>query len=160
MSLKGLGKGETKRVTNKIITDILIASRKAFVTIAYTTQAFHQVDRRIRDITDFICLPQVSFDGQVTTMQVFKGSRPTLASKMPDIRYYNEPMFAIYNTYERIQDLNQEGRSKKVLQDIRENPAWIKYLMEKNGKKQIVESIIEKESKKMLKAITEGKKTE
>lgn len=155
-ALMGLSQAKTKRVSNKIITDILLASRKAFVTIAYTTQSFGQIDKRIRNITDFVCYPAISFDGQVTTMAVFRGNRPVATSVVDNVKFYNEPMFAIYNTYERIQELELEGKkNKEVFHDIIENPAWHKYLIDQGYN----EERIAKETEKIAKLITKPKET-
>jgi hypothetical protein len=45
---------------NKFVSNILLRSRKRGFNLIYTAQNFHQIDKRIRDITDYIILP-VSF---------------------------------------------------------------------------------------------------
>jgi hypothetical protein len=123
----GMTARKTKKIENKIITDILAASRKAFVTVAYTSQTFDQVDKRIKTITDFVFYPVLLGDNTLCRMSVFKGSRPTIGTMLPDIRFYTEPMYAMYNTYEVIQPLEEGELSSEVVQPITENPAWIKY---------------------------------
>jgi hypothetical protein len=125
--MMGLSKTKTQRIENKVMTDILAASRKAFVTIGYTTQSYDQVDKRIKNITDFVFYPVIVGDDTLCRISVFKGSRPTVSSLLPDIRFFCEPMFAIYNTYEIVKPLNEGETSTEVFLPIKDNPAWIKY---------------------------------
>lgn len=149
-AIMGFTTQKTKRIENKVITDILAASRKAFVTVAYTTQTYDQVDKRIKNITDFVFYPVIIGDNTLCRVSVFKGSRPTISSLLPDIRFFCEPMFAIYNTYEIVQPLNEGYISEEVMMPISSNPAWIKYCKDR-GK---TEEQIMKESENMTKMIT------
>jgi len=124
-------KAKTLKVQNRIVTNILAASRKAFVTIAYSAQTFGQIDKRIRDVTDFICYPLLMGDNFMCRVTVFKGSKAAIGNIMPDIRFYAEPMFAIYNTYEVVEELEQAGKTKELTRRITDNPAWIKYLRDR-----------------------------
>lgn len=45
---------------NRVISAILLKSRKRGIHICYVTQAFRQVDVRIRNVTDFIGIPMLS----------------------------------------------------------------------------------------------------
>jgi hypothetical protein len=124
-------KSNVSKVKNRTVTNILSASRKASVTIAYTAQTFGQVDKRIRDVTDFICYPMILGDGFMCRVTVFKGSKAMIGNIMPDIRFYAEPIFSIYNTYEVVEELQQEGRTEEMVVPISQNPAWLKYLHDK-----------------------------
>jgi len=131
----------SKSEKQKIIASILLKSRKRGITIAYTTQSFHQVEKRIRDITDFIAYPMMNLDNTWCRLEIFRGSKPTMATRIkPPIYFYCEPIYAIYNTYEEISEITTDQEEKKdtfveKYQDLNENPAWIKYLVkEKNYK--------------------------
>lgn len=121
-----VGKGSKER--NKIVNDILASSRKSFTTIAYSTQSVHQVDRRIRDITDIVVYPQISADGSYCKMLTFRGPKVSPHSISAPIYFYCEPIFAIYNTYEKVQELADSLPKREILVSIEKNPAWIKYL--------------------------------
>jgi hypothetical protein len=43
---------------NKKISDILLKSRKRGYDIYYTLQGFYQIDKRVRNVTDYILLPE------------------------------------------------------------------------------------------------------
>jgi hypothetical protein len=149
-AIMGFGKTKTSRIENKVITDILSASRKAFVTIAYTTQSYDQVDKRIKNITDFVFYPIIIGDNTLCKMTVFKGSKPTVSSMLPDIRFFCEPMFAMFNTYEIVQPLTEGEVSSEQFLLISNNPAWIKYCKDRGRN----DEQITKETGRMLKSIT------
>lgn len=148
-AIMGFSKTRTQKIENKIVTDILAASRKAFVTVAYTTQTFDQVDKRIKQITDFVFYPVLVGDNTLCRMSVFKGSRPTIGTMLPDIRFFCEPMFAMYNTYEIIQPLLEGEVSEEKTQHPTENPAWIKYCRDRK----MTDEQIARKTEAMLKNI-------
>jgi len=123
-----IGMGARER--NKIISNILLASRKSFVTIAYTTQSLHQIDKRILDVTDLVFCPQMSPDKKYITVYIFSGGRKPYPSGIPPFIFNCEPIYAIYNTFYKVQEITekQEDFSEKNHRII-ENPAWRWYLM-------------------------------
>jgi hypothetical protein len=149
-AIMGFSKNKTTKIENKIVTDILAASRKAFVTIGYSAQTYDQVDKRIKNITDFVFYPVLIGDNTLCKVTVFKGSKPTVSAMLPDIRFFCEPMFAIYNTYEIVQPLEEGNLSEEIFIPITENPAWIKYCKDRK----LTDEQITKESEQMLKLIT------
>ncbi len=48
-------------VSNEFVNDVLLASRKRGIHIFYTTQHYGQIDKRIRDITQYIIYPQIDY---------------------------------------------------------------------------------------------------
>lgn len=56
--------------SNKQISDILLKSRKRGYDITYTLQGFYQIDKRIRNVTDYILVPNSFWynDGQLQTI--------------------------------------------------------------------------------------------
>ncbi len=105
----------------------------------YTAQSFHQVGRRIRDVTDFIATPIMSIDNYSTTLQVFRGPKPTIATMIrPPIRFRNEPVYAMFDTTEEIMNIGEdeeEGELKEVFLPIEKNEAFKRYLEEKGYSK-------------------------
>jgi len=142
----------SKKEKNRIISSILLKSRKRGITIAYTTQTIGQIEKRIRDITDFVSYPIMSADNQYCRIEIFRAPNPSLASRIkPPLYFLCEPFYSVFNTYEEIRDINEEKEEEKIYRErmlsISKNPAWIKYLMEEKGIKD--PKLIKKECKKM-----------
>lgn len=152
-ALYDITKREREHIKNKIITDILSASRKAFVTVIYTTQTVMQVDKRIRDVTDFTVYPIIKGDNYLCHARFFAGPNPTAYQMNKDIRFFCEPFFAMFNTYERIEPLDEGYVSEKIFQPIETNPAWVKYLRDKG----YMDNQIIKHSLKIEELLKEGK---
>lgn len=124
------GKDEKK----KLISSILLKSRKRDITIAYTTQTLQQIVKRIRDVTDFTAYPTLSPDGTWCRMNIFRGTKLIPAMMMSPARYFNvESVVAMYNTYEEIKPIESEGISEEMYIPIRENPAYISYCKQELG---------------------------
>jgi hypothetical protein len=141
---------EGRKINNKVVTDILGASRKQGVTIAYSTQTLAQVDKRIRDVTDFIFYPVLLGDNDMCRVSVFRGPKASIGSMMPDIRFFTEPIFAMFNTHEIVEPLIEGEESPEMILPIETNPAWIKHLVKD---KHIKMESIKTYSDKVLKSI-------
>lgn len=87
--------------------------------------------KRIRDVVDFIAYPMMSVDGTYARIEIFRGPKPNIASRINPPRYFNvEPVIAMYNTYEEIQPVKDNGEFIEKFHDIKNNPAWVRYLKE------------------------------
>lgn len=126
----------TKNEKNRLVSSILLKSRKRGITIAYTTQSIHQVEKRIRDVTDFIGYPLMSIDNSWCRLEIFRGPKASIATRInPPVYFLCEPVYAMFNTYEEVQSIeNAEDNCEEVFYPIIANPAWIKYLSEKGIK--------------------------
>jgi len=133
ISSLSLGKGA--KAKRDIVHRILLASRKAFVHIYYTSQTAKQISPWIREITDLWAYPVLG--GGILTVFWLKVPvvNPTvrqLVRYMADkpLKVVAEPFFAMYNTYERVVELGEAGDDlKEKLYDIRDNPAWKRYCL-------------------------------
>jgi len=124
------GKDEKKRM----ISSILLKSRKRDITIAYTTQTLQQIVKRIRDVTDFIAYPIMSPDETYCRLEIFRGPKVSPATRINPARYFNvQPVIAMYNTYEEIQPIEKDGISEEMFSHIEQNPAWHRYCRQKLG---------------------------
>jgi hypothetical protein len=150
-ALFDISEKERRNIKNKIITDILAASRKAFVTIAYTTQTISQVDKRIREVTDFTVYPVVK--GDICTALFFVGTRSTSTAIDKEIRFFTEPFYAAYNTFERVSPLEEYGCEEETYLPVEKNPAWMWYLI---NKRKLSEEKAVEESRKMEKLLKNG----
>lgn len=126
----------SKKDKNRIISNILLKSRKRDIVIAYTSQTIMQIDKRIRDVTDFIAYPLMSVNNDFCRVEIFRGPKPNPASRMKmPLYFFCEPIYAIFNTYEEISDITGETKKedfKEVSMQITDNPAWLRYCKE-NG---------------------------
>lgn len=121
---------------NKVVADILLKSRKRDLTIAYTSQNVHQMDRRIRDVTDFVAYPMMSPDNSFCRLEIFRGCRPSFSNRVkPPLYFLTEKIYALYSTYEEIAPVDIEKVITKLeppkFNPINMNEAWLRYLHEK-----------------------------
>jgi len=92
----------TKR--NRAIADILLRSRKRRISIGYTAQAFNQIDKRLRNITDLLVLPRMLRRNKLCILKFYDNppSRPVTIMKFKTDMY-----FKLYDTREEIERLNE-----------------------------------------------------
>lgn len=102
---------------NRVVSGILLKSRKRGIDIAYTTQSFHQVDRRIRSITDFLAVPFLNVNESICRIQVY--TYPAI-SPVRQFKFPTAPIFELYNTSEEVEPLEEEVEHEKELAIKRE----------------------------------------
>ena len=90
---------------NRIVANILARSRKRKLTIAYTTQTMGQIDRRVREVTDFTAYPVLNRNQTICTIYIFMGSNTKVFHKK--ISFPTQPVFQLYNTEEEIEELEE-----------------------------------------------------
>lgn len=102
---------------NKIIGQILLKARKKDVHIAYTTQKFHQMDKRIRDVTDFIAYPSLRKNETICILQVCSiiPMKPEPFIKPEKVyKFYTAPFFRFYDTNEIVGSLFGDDDEDKI----------------------------------------------
>jgi hypothetical protein len=132
VSARTIGKGA--KALKDLIDRILLGSRKAFVTVIYTTQNLAQVDPWVRRTTDLFIYP-ILHNGILNIYFLSNPvSNPTLEqlykySTDKPLRVLAEPFYAMFNTYQRVPPL-QEGYDDMVerVVNIRKNPALQRYI--------------------------------
>jgi len=143
---RSIGKGVKEKAM--IVDNILASSRKSFVTIGYSTQIYDQVDKRIRGITDIICYPQMALDNSYCKILTFKGPKASSSGMLQPIYFLCEPIFAIYNTYEKVQPLPNKDTDaspeEEILLPLMENIAWVKYLKDSGYSEEKMKSYSDK----------------
>jgi len=90
---------------NKFITPILAKSRKRGIHIGYTVQAFRQIDVRIRNITDFICMAKLNESESLCRLFVY--TQPSMQLQRV-FKFRTAPVFDLYDTKEEVSSLNIE----------------------------------------------------
>lgn len=122
----------------RLITNILLKSRKRDLVIAYSTQTIKQIVKRVRDITDFVAYPIMYPDRKTMRMETFRGNDPSFATRQKPARIFKtEPIFAIYDTEQEIDPLEENPKKKTAFKEcynpISSNQAFMKYLTEMRG---------------------------
>jgi hypothetical protein len=104
---------------NRFVTSILAKSRKRNIHIGYTIQNFHQIDKRIRDVTDFIAFPQLNKDESICRLEVM-----TLPSMTPmqTYKFRTAPLFKMFNTSEEVEPFESEEDEKKKKEEAQPAP--------------------------------------
>lgn len=156
---RSVGKGVKAKA--KIVNNILAASRKSFVTIGYSTQIYDQVDKRIRGITDIICYPQLALDNSYCKILTFKGPKAHASGMLQPIYFFSEPIFAVFNTFEKVQplpDIETKGsEEQEIIIPLTQNLAWVKYLKEMGFSFQKIESYSEEMQQTLLRPEDKGR---
>ena len=132
ISARTIGKGA--KAMKDLIDRILLGSRKAFVTVIYTTQNLAQVDPWVRRTTDLFIYP-ILYNGILNIYFLSNPvSNPTLQqlykySTDKPLRVLAEPFYAMFNTYQRVPPL-QDGYDDMVerVVNIRKNSALQRYI--------------------------------
>jgi hypothetical protein len=132
ISARTIGKGA--KAMKDLIDRILLGSRKAFVTVIYTTQNLGQVDPWVRRTTDLFIYP-ILYNGILNVYFLSNPvSNPTLEqlykySTDKPLRVLSEPFYAIFDTYQRVPPL-QDGYDDMVERviNIRKNQALQRYI--------------------------------
>lgn len=156
--------GLNTKKKNEIIKRILMASRKAFVTVFYSTQHSKLIKQEIREITDLVMKPMLSPDLKYCKVYIYGLVEGKYLYPMQPVYFRTEPIFAMYNTYEVAynveldiedeEELYEVPQGFKLVEEfnpIEENPAWMKYCRDVLGIK-----INSKEYKKKCEEIQKG----
>ena len=136
LSSRMVGLGARRK--NEIINRILMASRKANVTLYYTTQLFSMIDKNIRNITDLLMKPQFGPAKAYCKVYVYGIIEGKFLQPMQPYYFIPQSIFPIYNTYEVASGIELEGESdeeelKPKIVPITKNPAWKKYCRDELG---------------------------
>jgi len=133
------GVGSKKK--KEIVQRILMASRKAYVTVFYTTQLMKLISPNIREITDLLMKPVLSADKSYCKVYVYGIIEGKFLQPMPPFYFNTRPIYALYNTYEVAGniyfgseiDKTEKEELKEIVIPIEKNPAWKKYCRDELG---------------------------
>lgn len=102
----------SKHVKNMVIAGILLKSRKRDLDIVYTAQSFMQMDKRVRNVTDFIVYPELNKSETKCTAYWYE--KNTMESPNPRplsfSRFNTAPFFKLYDTNEEIAPLTDDEK--------------------------------------------------
>jgi len=134
----GLDSRLSRRKKSIITANILGKSRKRGLTVLFTAQTMSQLDRRIREVLDFIAYPVMNSDGSICRLFIWRGNKPA-GKPLKVLRFYTEEYYKYYNSREEvpelIDDTDENGLSEKepelMFVPSSQNPAWIEYQLSK-----------------------------
>ena len=134
----GLDSRLSRRKKSIITANILGKSRKRGLTVLFTAQTMSQLDRRIREVLDFIAYPVMNSDGSICRLFIWRGNKPA-GKPLKVLRFYTEEYYKHYNSREEvpelIDDTDENGLSEKepelMFVPSSQNPAWIEYQLSK-----------------------------
>ena len=98
---------------NRIVSRILLSSRKRGVHLAYTTQSFIQVDKKVRNVTDFIAKPILTPRQDYCYLYIY--TNPSL-QRIKVLKFPTAPYFKLYNTKEEVEELKFEEEEDETEQ--------------------------------------------
>lgn len=96
---------------NRVGSMILIKSRKRDLDVGFTTQHWMQIDNRIRNVTDFLVMPELSENETQCRIKIL--SYPYLTT-VKTIVFRTEPFMKMYDHTEEIHPLITEKRKKRL----------------------------------------------
>lgn len=104
-----------KSQNNDVITQIVIYSRKRGWIIIYTTQSLHQVDKRLRENTDFIgmCEHTSSPTGDKAKVTLVNMNSMEIANVL---EFNPEPLYDVYDTKEEVDVKSKKQKLKPIIE--------------------------------------------
>jgi len=107
---------------NKVVSSILLKSRKRDIHFSYTTQSFSQVDKRVRNITDFIAVPMLSPRENWCRLLIMTNPSHSIVKT---IKFRTENVFKMYDTTEEIEPIDsmigeQEEKKKDKIDELKD----------------------------------------
>lgn len=83
---------------NKLGSKILLTSRKKNVHIFYTAQGLDQMEKRVRNITDFEAEPVMTASKKWCIVTVYQLRRSKRVRVIKKFKFYAPPLFEMYDT--------------------------------------------------------------
>jgi hypothetical protein len=92
---------------NRIVTNILLKSRKRGLTYCYTSQTLEQLNRRVRKVQDFTSYPIMNANESVCKCVIFRTGYPSSGTYMKTFYYKTELFKTFYDHREEIQPIKE-----------------------------------------------------
>lgn len=94
---------------NKIVTGILLASRKRDINISYTAQSFFQVDKRLREVTDYLAVPTLYSNNKICRIAIYEiDAKTNYKHLIRTYKFKTEPIFKFFDTTEEVKVFGNE----------------------------------------------------
>lgn len=98
----------SKDKRNKVITDILLKSRKRGLTYCFTAQMLEQLDKRLRKVMDFSAYPIMNPNETICKIMIFRSGYPNPACYMKTMYFRTGLVFSLYNTNEEVAQISDK----------------------------------------------------
>jgi intein/homing endonuclease len=106
---------------NKIVSNILLRSRKRDLTYMFSSQMLDLLDKRLRKILDFTAYTILNPQETIGKTLIFRGGYPKEGMILKTMRFYTHGVFQLYNTNEEI-DMKSEDDNSPPLITFQESP--------------------------------------
>jgi hypothetical protein len=122
---------------NKVVSDILLKSRKRGLTYTMTAQILDLLDKRIRKILDFTSYPMLNNNESICKLVIFRGGYLKNSSYMKTIYFRTPFFFDCFNSFEEvsINDSEEVTTPKIVFQESKDSkPEYFKTFAEADAR--------------------------
>jgi hypothetical protein len=93
----------SKDKKNRVVTNILLKSRKRGLTYCYTSQTLEQLNRRVRKVQDFTAYPILNANETICKVVVFRTGYPNTGTYMKTFYYKTDLFKTFYDHREEVQ---------------------------------------------------------
>lgn len=116
---------ESKQKKNRVVTNILLKSRKRGLTYCYTSQTLEQLNRRVRKVQDFTAYPILNANETICKVVIFRTGYPNNGTYMKTFYFKTDLVKTFYDHTEEVQ----------MIREIDENPeTGVVFQEDKNSK--------------------------
>jgi len=100
----------TRSNKNKIVSDILLKSRKRGLTYCFTAQILDLLDKRVRKVMDFTAYPILNPQENLCKVAIFRTGYPKKAHYLRTFYFKTHIIFNLYDTNEEIAQIQDESK--------------------------------------------------
>jgi hypothetical protein len=97
----------TKEKKNRVVTNILLKSRKRGLTYCYTAQTLEQLNRRVRKVQDFTAYPILNTSESVCKCVVFRTGFPNSGTYMKTFYFKSDLFMSLYDHTEEVEPIKE-----------------------------------------------------
>lgn len=111
---------------NQLMTNIILNSRKRGAIIGYTTQSIGQVDKRLRENTDFLGFcnhydaHETDYGHDVVVVELYYNNEMDEWVKVRELVIDASEYYGTYDTWEEIATTKERDEVEGVIQDVKE----------------------------------------
>lgn len=98
--------GATK---SKLVSDILLKSRKRGLHYYFTSQTMNQIPPKVRKVIDYVAYPIMNPSETICKLLIFQGSNPSQSSILKTLYFYTRPIYRMYSSIEEVAPLSEGG---------------------------------------------------
>lgn len=110
--------GATK---SKLVSDILLKSRKRGLHYYFTSQTMNQIPPKIRKVIDYVAYPIMNPSETLVKLLIFQGNNPSNSSILKTLYFYTRPIYRMYSSIEEVAPLSEvpDGELKLIKRPLR-----------------------------------------